>query len=82
MAVIGLAPNITDAANGLLPEFVLELGKVANWLQAVGIILIVWIGFEIAFFILNYKRRKHLKRLVSDLERLEKKVDKLLKKKR
>ena len=80
MTVVGIAPNVTSAANGLLPDFILEIGKVANWLQAVGIILIIWVGFEIGFFILNYKRRKYLKKLISDLERLEKKIDKLIKK--
>ena len=82
MSVVGLEPNITGTASEYIPDFVLEAAKVVKWFQAVGIILLIWLAFEIAFFVLNYKRRKYLKRLIVDLERLEKKVDKLVKKKR
>jgi hypothetical protein len=76
VAVMDTAINASE----YVPDFILDIAKVANWLQAVGVIILIWLAFQIAFFIFNYKKRKYMKRLISDLERLEKKVDKLNKK--
>lgn len=67
---------------GDISGVVLELGKVGNWIQAVGLVVILWIIFQAVTMFFNRKRRKLLERIDERLERLEKKIDKLGKKKR
>ena len=73
----GAVIESTINASEYIPDFILDAAKVVKWFQAVGIIVLIWLAFQIAFFIFNYKKRKYMKRLIADLERLEKKVDKL-----
>ena len=61
---------------------ILEVGKIANWLKAVGILLIFWIIFDVINLWMNRKKRKAIYRIEEDLKRVEKKVDRLLSKKR
>ena len=58
-----------------------ELGKIGNWLQAIGIIVILWIVFQLISLIVDYKKRKALYRIEKQLKVLEKKIDKLSNKK-
>jgi cell division protein FtsX len=58
----------------------LELGKIGNWIQAVGIIVILWIIFQIIILINNRIRRKKLYSIEERLESIEKKIDKISKK--
>ena len=76
MAVDGLINTSAE----FLPELVKDLGQIAIWLQAFGIILILWMIFNIVSFIMNIKKKKILKNIRNDLKRLEKKIDKLSKK--
>ncbi len=62
-------------------EIILEIGKVALWMQTLGIIIILWIVFNIITLIVNRKKRKTLYKIQDDLHRIEKKIDKLTKKK-
>ncbi len=61
-------------------QLVTEIGRVGNWLQALGILVIIWIGFQIAFLILNWRRVKTLLSIKEDVDRVERKVNKLIKK--
>ena len=61
-------------------DFALELGKIGKWLQAIGIIVIIWLIVQIINFILHRKKLKSLNKIQEDLARLEKKVDKIKKK--
>ncbi len=67
---------------GILVDTLTEVGKVGNWVQAIGILVILWIGFQIVNFIINHKKRKHIKLLRGDIHRLEEKIDKLVKSKK
>lgn len=60
-------------------EIIFEIGKIALWLQAVGLMVIIWIIFEVIALIVNRKKRKALYSIKGDLMRIEKKIDKLLK---
>ncbi|MBU0761232.1 MAG: hypothetical protein KJ600_02065 [Nanoarchaeota archaeon] len=61
-------------------EIAARIGSIGKWLQAIGIIVIVWIALQVVNWIFNKKRIKRLDLLRGDMERIEKKVDKLLKK--
>ncbi len=61
-------------------DVIVELGRIGNWLQAVGLIVIFWIGFNAYNFWLNRKRWAKLKEFDGKVDRIEEKIDKLLKK--
>lgn len=71
--------EITDASTTLVTGLATELGKIGLWIQTVGILIILWIVFQIAFIINNRIRRKKLYNIEDHLKRLEKKIDKIQK---
>lgn len=77
--------TITEAVNNsgvLLGDVIVELGKWGKWIQALGLVVVLWLVFQIVALIVNRKKRKTLYKIRDDLQRLEKKVDKLLSKKK
>jgi len=76
--VVGEVVNISGE---MLGEVVIEVGKIGLWIQAIGIFIILWICFEVASLIINIMKRRTLKNIKTDLIRIEKKVDKIGKKK-
>lgn len=65
----------------IISNTILEVGKMVLYLQTIGIILILWIIFNIITLIINRKRRKALYSIKTDIERIERKLDKLSKNK-
>lgn len=63
-------------------NILVELGKLGNWLQAIGVLVIIWIFMQLTSFILNRKRLKALKRVNERLDIIEGKIDKFFTKKR
>ena len=62
------------------PDLLIELGKIGLWIQAVGLIVIIWIILQAITLYFNRKRRRTLYKISDDLKRLERKIDKLDKK--
>ena len=56
-------------------NLVIELGKIGTWLQAVGLIIILWLIFQAIGIYLNRKRRKLLGRIDERLKVIEGKID-------
>ncbi len=56
------------------------LGTMALWLQAVGVVVILWIIFEIVALYYTIKRMKEVYAIKGDVKRIEGKIDSLLKK--
>ena len=52
-----------------------QVGEIGQWLQAIGLIIVLWIIFQIVSFIINRKNRNTLKDLRADINRMEKKID-------
>ena len=69
------------AIESLPADIILKLGSIASWLRAIGVAIILWISLQIANWIINRKRLKKLDTLIEKAERIENKLDKLLKKK-
>ena len=69
------------AVEEILPEILIELGRVGLWLQAIGVIVIVWIAFQVISLIFERKKKKNLERINVRLDKIEKKLDRVLKKK-
>ncbi len=57
-----------------------SLGQIALWLQALGIILVLWIIFQLASFYYNWKRMKEVLLIKKDMKRIEGKIDRILRK--
>ena len=72
---------VVEEAISSTSELVLELGKIGKWVQAVGLFVIVWIFIQLSNFFLNKKRMASLRKIEFNLEKLDKKVDKLSKNK-
>ena len=76
--------TLLDVVNGtgIFGEAVIEVGRIANWIQAIGFLVVIWFVIQIIFLILNRKKKKALYKIREDLERIEKKLDRVLKKKK
>ena len=61
-------------------DIILEIGRIGAWIQAVGIIAILWIVFEIIILINNRIRRKQLYEIEDRLKTIEKKLNLIIKK--
>ena len=62
-------------------DVILELGRIGNWLQAVGLLVVLWIGFNIYSTWMTGKRWEKMKEFEVKVNRIEKKIDKLASKK-
>ena len=67
--------NITEFPVGI----VAEIGQVALWLQAIGIVAAILIIAEIVSFYFNARRYRELIKIKVDMKRIEKKIDRILK---
>lgn len=70
--------NITEFPVGLVGE----IGQIALWLQAIGIVAAILILAEILSFYFNARRYAQLIKIKEDMKRIERKIDKILGKKR
>ena len=68
----------TDIGVGLIGE----LGQIALWLQTLGVIIVLWLVFQIINFIINRKRIKLIEKMEKRVDRIEKKIDEILKKRK
>ena len=57
-----------------------ELGRIGSWLQAIGVIVVVWLVFQLVSLIINTRKLKEMNNIKTELKRLEEKIDKLRKK--
>ncbi|MBS3081745.1 hypothetical protein J4416_02280 [Candidatus Pacearchaeota archaeon] len=63
----------------VLEDVVLELGQIGLWVQAVGLIVILWIVFQAITMYYNRRRRLLLEEISTRLGKLERKLDSLKK---
>ncbi len=57
-----------------------ELGKIGLWLQALGLVIVVWLIFAVVNLVINRKKLEIVSKMQSDLTRIERKINKLSKK--
>lgn len=62
-------------------QLVSEVGKIGILLQTLGIVVILWLIFEIVAFFINRKRLAEVYKIKKDMIRIESKIDKLIKRK-
>jgi len=61
----------------IVPDLVVQAGKLAILLQALGVILVLWLIFNMVSLVINLRKKKILEEIQKDIKRLENKVDKL-----
>ena len=66
----------------LLEDMAVQFGQFGKWLQAVGLIVVLWIVFQIIGLWFNRRKKKEIIRLREDIKRVEEKIDKLSKKRK
>jgi len=57
-----------------------EVGRIGLWLQALGVFVVIWIGVQVFNLYNIHRRRSSLVYIKNDLRRIERKLDKVLKK--
>jgi len=62
-------------------EILTEVGRLGKWLQALGLIVFIWIVFQLVNFYINRKKLANISKMRNDLLRIEDKLDKLIWKK-
>ena len=75
------AEDVLITSSEVISDLAAKVGTLGRWLQAIGLIVVLWILMQIINGVLNRKKSKALKAIKADLERIERKVDKLGKKK-
>ena len=61
-----------------IPALIEMLGKVGLWLQAIGIIVVLWIIFQSIALYFNRKRMKEIYAIKNDMKRIEDKINRIL----
>ncbi len=61
-------------------ELIAKIGSLGNWIQAIGLVIILGVIFQIVNIIINIKRKNALNEFKKDIARVEKKIDKIEKK--
>ena len=74
-----MAEEIPNLAPDTIADLIIQLGNIGKWVQAVGLVIILWIIFQIIILINNRIRRKQLYKIEERLNNIEKKLDKALK---
>jgi len=70
--------GIANISSDTLVSAASEIGRVGTWLQALGIIAILWIIFQIVSLVLTLNKIKILNKVMDDLRRIELKIDRKL----
>ena len=69
---------VVEEVGQLSNNLIQDIGHVGLWLQALGVVVVVTILFDIVAFILNRKRLKEIAVIKKDMIRIEGKIDKIL----
>ncbi len=74
--------NITESSAEFAKEMVNSLGQVGLWLQAIGLLVIITIITLVISLIIAQKRLKQIRKIKKQINSIEDKLDKVLKKRK
>lgn len=72
--------EVANVSTEVVAELISKVGGIVLWLQAIGVIVLLWIIFQIINLIVNRKKRKAIYKIREDVLRIEKKIDRIEKK--
>lgn len=64
----------------VVEEVVVQVGRVMLWLQALGLIVLLWMAFQIVQIWLGRVRLRKIDEIKADMKRIEGKIDRLSRK--
>jgi beta-lactamase regulating signal transducer with metallopeptidase domain len=70
--------NVSNTVMNVSSSLVSEVGKIGLWLQALGLVVILWVIFQIIALVMNRKRMREVYRIKEDMKRRESKIDNIL----
>ena len=73
-----MAGIITGVAGTIPFDVVYKVGQMGQWLQALGIVIVITIVFQVITFFLNRRRLKEIEVIKKDMARIEGKIDSLI----
>ena len=65
----------------VLPNFSNEVIQISRWVKGLGIIAIIWIAYSAIIFYTNRRNAQMIRGIKKDLNEVNEKLDKLIKKK-
>jgi len=71
---------LEDPAN--IVQLIKDIGQIGTWIQTIGLVIILWIIFEVIILINNRIKRKQLYKIEDRLIKIEHKINQLIIKKR
>ncbi|MDP3881425.1 MAG: hypothetical protein Q8Q31_00920 [Nanoarchaeota archaeon] len=63
-------------------DVITQLGQIGLWLQAIGLVIIIWIVMQVVSYLMNRKRMREVYNIKKDMKRIEAKIDRILLSKR
>ena len=82
MAIEEILPSFADLISSLPPNVIEKIGGLITVLKAVGVAVIVYIIYAVAMGILNFYKIKRIKHIEEKVDLIDKKINRLLKKKK
>lgn len=64
----------------VIEDVVLQLGRIGLWIQAVGLVVVIWIIVQAITLYFNRKRRFLLRDIDERLKRIENRINQIVKK--
>jgi len=72
--------TLANASTNTITSLVVEIGTIGKWIQAVGLLVIIWIVVQGITLYFNRRRRLIIYQTNETIKKLEKKIDKFMKK--
>lgn len=69
--------DLANVSVGFASDLITQLGEIGLWLQAIGVVVIIWVIIQIINFFFNRKKKKYLESIERRLKRIEEKIDNL-----
>ena len=73
--------NITNSSTEVITNLVTKIGEIGLWMQTIGIIVIVTLVGIIINYFSNKKRLREIETIQTKLDKIENKLNKILKEK-
>ena len=67
-------------SNDIVSSLITEVGQLALWLQAIGVLVVLWIVFQIISLFIEKKKKKKLENIEQRINEIDKKLDILIRK--
>lgn len=75
-----MAESVLNSSTETVTDIAVKVGSIGKWLQAIGVIVVLWIIFQLINWALNRKRISRINKMQTQMDKIEGKIDKILRK--